>query len=200
MTLYNFIAYLEHLNQKLTKFFQAQTPYICCKKGCAKCCKHGNYPFSQTEFQYLMLGYKKLAPEIKSLIKNKILNVVEEKITFEGENFMYECPFLINDECSVYEFRGIICRTFGLMSYRDNDKPKAPFCAFEGLNYSSVLDAETKTISEEKFKNLGYEVEPLAYNVSYRFLTNKEHELAYGVDFGECKQLIDWLIDEFHIQ
>ena len=29
-------------------------------------------------------------------------------------DFIYECPFLINNRCCVYSYRGIICRTFGL--------------------------------------------------------------------------------------
>ena len=201
MNLYNYIAYIEYLNQKLGDFFREQQPYICCKKGCAKCCKQGTYPFSQLEFRYLMFGFNRLAPETKNIIRNKILNIIEEKITFEGEKFMYECPFLINNSCSVYEFRGIICRLFGLMYFEENKEASSiPFCAFEGLNYANVIDTTTKTISAEKFKNSGLEQEPLAYNVSYKFLTNENHQNEYGIEFGERKQLIDLLIQEFKLQ
>ena len=200
MILYNYIRYLDYLTNKLDGFFKNQQPYICCKKGCAKCCKNGNYPFTEIEFRYLMLGFKKLKPELQNVIKNKIQNIFEDRLTFEGEHFNYECPFLQNDECLVYDYRGIICRTFGLMYFRDDGSSKIPFCAFEGLNYSKVLDAETKTISEEKYNELGDITEPYAFNVSYNFLTNQDHEFAYSIQFGERKTLIEWLVDEFKIQ
>lgn len=201
MTLYNYITYLDYLNKKLEGFFEEQKPYICCKKGCAKCCQHGNYPFSEIEFKFLMLGYKKLPETLKNAVKNKILNLNEGKITFEGKNFMYECPFLFDNSCVLYEYRGIICRTFGLMSFRDDGSSKVPFCAFEGLNYSNVIDVDTKTISETRYKKLGYNApEPLAFNVSYEFLTSKDHEIGYGIEFGAVKTLLDWLIEEFKIQ
>ena len=197
MNLYNYIAYLEKLDRKLSAFFDAQAPFIYCKKGCSKCCQDGDYPFSELEYKYLIFGYKKLDEQLQKTILNRILNVIEDKLTFKGETFSYECPFLVNNLCSVYAHRGIICRTFGLISFRETGKPKIPFCAFQGLNYSNVLNFETKTISEEKFQKLGFDAEPLAYNIGYPFLTNKEHEYAYQIKFGETKRLIDWLEKDF---
>ena len=200
MSLYNYITYIEYLNKKLSGFFENQKKYICCKKGCAKCCKHGNYPFSEIEFRYLMFGFKKLDINKQNEIKNKIINLNEEKITSSEKYLMYECPFLFNDECVLYDYRGIICRTFGLMYFREDGSTKIPFCAFDGLNYANVLDTETKTISEGKFEEHGYKQEPLAFNVHYNFLTDKDHEFGYGIEFGERNTLLDWLIEEFHIQ
>ena len=200
MNLYNYINYLEYLNKNLIEFFKNQAPYIFCNKGCARCCKKGIYPFSEIEFRYLMFGYKKLSSDLQYLIKNKILNLYEEKITSEGDNYMYECPFLINNECSLYDYRGIICRTFGLMTYQGDGIPKIPFCAFAGLNYSQVLDFKTQTVSFEKFSRLKGFPEPLAFNIDYKLLTNKEHEEICNISFGEQKSLLDWLILEFELQ
>ena len=52
----------------------------------------------------------------------------------------------------------------------------------------------------EKYKELGDITEPYAFNVSYNFLTNQDHEFAYSIQFGERKTLIEWLVDEFKIQ
>ena len=148
-----------------------------------------------------MFGYNKLEPGTKKIIRDKILNVIEEKITFDGEKFLYECPFLIDNACALYQYRGILCRTFGLMWWEENNsKINIPFCAFEGLNYSNVLDENTKTLSAAKFLNSGFEQEPIAHNVCYKFLTDKQHEMKYNINFGEVRQLIDWLMDEFKLQ
>ncbi|MCM1338294.1 MAG: YkgJ family cysteine cluster protein [Muribaculaceae bacterium] len=188
-----YVGYLKYLDSRLAKYFQAQAPYICCKKGCAKCCKYGDYPYSQTEVEYLLTGFEKLPEESKLLIIDKIKTLKSKKLKNQDENFQFECPFLINDECSVYDYRGIICRTFGLISYRENANSKVPFCAFEGLNYSSVVDEEKKIISDEKFRALNIDVEPLAYDIGYKYLTSEKYEKALGFKFGEVRSLIDWL-------
>ena len=321
----DYLLYLAYLTKKLDGFFEKQSPYIFCKKGCSKCCENGEYPFSRLEYDFIMIGFSKLAPEVREEILKKVkrikaakqqssqaakseeqraggqegkpLIVESGKLKVESlsshapspdgericgrtersesglrkdgaycgeatnaelleqransrqgwdgvistvnneilqaqqtdknlstvqpfnpstntpphpnplpqgegachdtpqidKNFTYECPFLINHECSVYEFRGIICRSFGLMSINPEGLSKIPFCAFEGLNYSNVVEPDTKIISTEKYKKLGENIpEPLAYNVGYKFLTSKDIEENFKIDFGEKKALIDW--------
>jgi len=191
----NYIVYLLYLERKLSKYFQAQSPYIFCKKGCSKCCERGDYPFSQIEVEYLLMGFDKLPNDKKQVIIDKIQKIKQERLKHNEKENMYECPFLIDNECSVYENRGIICRAFGLISSRENANSKIPFCAFEGLNYSNVLDAENKIISEEKFLKLKTDIEPLAYNTSYKTLTGEKVEEVFKFKFGEIRSLIDWFTD-----
>ena len=54
----NYEKYLKFVQEKLNKFFEAQSPYISCKKGCAFCCKNAQFPYSELEFNYLV--YKTL--------------------------------------------------------------------------------------------------------------------------------------------
>lgn len=194
MMLKDYIFYMAYLTDKLQGFFEKQSPYIYCKKGCAKCCQEGEYPFSQAEFDFLMIGFSKLSAQTQKEITTKIDKIKEQKKmqSKTGETFLYECPFLINNECSVYEFRGIICRSFGLIAINDKGNSKIPFCAFQGLNYSNVLDVDTKIISSEKFKKLNTDKPPLAYNVGYNILTSEDIEKNFHIEFGEKKALIDW--------
>ena len=188
----NYVKYLTFLDMELKKFFESQKPYIKCKKGCAKCCKNAMFPYSALEMRYLMEGLMSLHSEIQDKVSLKIKSILEEKKNFTEEKFHYDCPFLINDECAVYEYRGILCRTFGLMTYIENGKIKAPFCAFSGLNYSNVIDPETEQISPEKYVELGSPKEPLAFNVDYKFLTDDNTESAFNIKFGDKKPLIEW--------
>ena len=187
----DYLLYIAYLTKKLEGFFEKQYPYICCKKGCAKCCKNGEYPFSLAEFNFIMIGFSKLPVKTQEIIKEKIKKIKSEKEK-SPENFTYECPFLINNECLVYDFRGIICRSFGLMSINPTGKSKIPFCAYEGLNYSNVLDKDTTVISTEKYQKLGDVPEPLAFNVSYEYLTSDEIGKNFHINFGEKRALIDW--------
>ena len=194
----NYLDYLVFIDKKLEKFFNKQKDYIFCKKGCGLCCQNAQFPYSKIEMQYLFLGAKELPKEIFDKIEANIEKILKNKKDFKGEKFVYDCPFLIGNVCSVYDFRGIICRSFGLMSIIQgtDKKNQVPFCYAKGLNYSNVIDPETKQVSAEKFKLTGIEEEPLAFNVSYDFLTGKDFEEAFKFEFGEKKPLIDWFLLE----
>ena len=166
-----YVKYLKFLDSKLSTFFESQSPFIFCQKGCAKCCKNAQFPYSATEMQYLL-----------------------KKKTFKGKKFLYDCPFLIDDVCSVYEYRGVLCRTFGLMTKYDTGKLKAPFCTFEGLNYSNVLNLSKRTVSVRKYKKLDTKKEPLGFNISYHYLTDPEFEKTFNFCFGDKKPLIEWFL------
>lgn len=190
----NYIKYLDFINKKLDCFFKAQSPYIFCKKGCTKCCEDGEYPFSKIEIDYILQGFSKLPKKTQKIILENVNKVKSEKQKCKKIPFMYKCPFLIKNKCSVYEYRGLICRTFGLIAIPNkiNNKPQIPFCAYYNLNYSNVIEKETGIISTEKFKKLNIIQVPLAYNVSYKFLTDKDFEELYNFKFGDKKALIDW--------
>ncbi|MBE7713056.1 MAG: YkgJ family cysteine cluster protein [Cyanobacteria bacterium SIG26] len=196
----NYKKYLNMLNEKLTRFFEKQKPYIFCKKGCAKCCQNAQFPFTEIEFKYLIEGLKQLPLPTQNQIQDNIKKVLENKKAYDKkwtigkkEPFTYDCPFLINNSCAVYHHRGIICRTFGLLNKApENDGSHLPFCALIGLNYSNVYDPETKKISAEKFEKLGIDIEPIAFNIDYNFLTEEAFGKGYGFEFGKTKPLIDW--------
>lgn len=191
----NYIAYLEFLNTKLSKFFVSQKPYIFCKKGCAKCCRNSEFPYSAMEAKFLLEGALSLSEDTQKQVETNIAQILEKKKKYRGKKFRYDCPFLINNACSVYEYRGVICRTFGLLTNYEDNKVKAPFCAYEGLNYSNVLNLSKKTISARKFKKLKVKEEPLGFNISYKYLTGEDYEHAFDFKFGEKKPLIEWFLD-----
>ena len=190
----NYIAFLEYLNNKLEGFFDSQKDYIFCKKGCAKCCKNAQFPYSFLELQYLLKGYLQLDKETRDIISQKVDKIKEDKIKSKEDLFRYECPFLINNECSVYNYRGIVCRTFGLMENADNNIIKTPFCCYEGLNYSNVMD--NNEISEDKVNKINPKNKPLAFNINHNLLTSEDFERGFNIKFGEKKPLIDWLTNE----
>lgn len=183
-------------NRLLQKYFEQQKEYIHCKEGCSHCCESGQYPFSRVELQYLMLGYNLLSNHEKDIIQKNIERVKEEQEKFDGDVFMHECPFLINKKCSVYNHRGIICRTHGLLFFIKSEngeiRNKIPNCVHLGLNYSSVYDAEKKMISQELWEASGIKEEPVAYNLSLKALMQNGITEELGLDFGESKALIDW--------
>ncbi len=83
------------------------------------------------------------------------------------------CPFLVNKECSVYEYRPIICRVHGL-SYLKDDIAIVPYCVNSGLNYAEVFeDGEIR-------------IEPIKENLNTPVVLK-------DFDYGEIRSLYDWL-------
>lgn len=185
--------YLASIQKQIDIFFKEQAPYICCKEGCSHCCEKGEYPFSEIEFAYLMFGVRTLSPDVVSVIEENIreIKALREKNSSD-EKFMYKCPFLIDKRCSLYDFRGIICRTHGLAFFSKANKLLVPACVDEGLNYANVYDFEEKTISNEKYLKSGIEQEPLAHNVGLHFMTHNSLTKELNLDFGEIKSMIEW--------
>ena len=117
---------------------------------------------------------------------------VRENLLKSERKKMYECPFLVDNKCSVYPFRAIICRTFGLISYDETNKKRMPFCVDLGLNYANVYDSEKKMI----IGNAGDGAEPAAYKINRKFLRSPKFEKEFDIFFGEDKPLIEWLQEE----
>ena len=159
----DYVVFLEKFDKKLDEYFKSQAVFVCCKKGCSACCEKGDYPLSETELKYLMLGYSKLPNELKVLVQKNVKSIKK------GES----CPFLINKECAVYNYRPIICRVHGL-AYLSNNIAKLPYCVNEGKNYSKV------------YKDGELLAEPIKENLD-------TVEVLKEFDFGEIRNLCDWL-------
>lgn len=199
---YNLVLYqnfIHTIEKQINQHFEEQKEYICCKEGCSLCCQNGEYPCSGIEFEYLTIGFSLLPQETQDIILKNIEKIKQQKAEFKGEDFRYQCPFLINDRCSVYEHRMVVCRTFGLIYYNDSEEinrsnpMKIPFCSEKGLNYSKVIDDKTKKISSVKVKELGFQNEPEGYNLNFKQLKDKIGKEIMNIDFGEEKTLIEWL-------
>ena len=85
----NYLTYLVFLNNKLTKFFESQKQFIFCQKGCAKCCKNAEFPYSQIELKYLLYGFLRLDKKTQNKIEENIKRIVEEKSKYKGDDVGY---------------------------------------------------------------------------------------------------------------
>ena len=73
----------------ISKPFQHLTP---CKSGCSHCC---NIQVDVSDLEMLIIK-KNAKKQIKKAAKGRVI----------GE----PCPFLIDNKCSIYEFRPFVCR------------------------------------------------------------------------------------------
>lgn len=176
--------FLKEFDEVLKCLLESQKRYLKCKKGCSKCCEKGEYPFSQIEFAYLTQGYINLPDKTKILVQQNIRNLKMDKKEFKGERFEHKCPFLINGECSVYEYRGIICRTFGLCYYDDiNGYVRLPDCVHYGLNYSDFYDDKNHTLNIQDVPRVNLRIDRVL---------NSQLADKYNLECGEIRPKMDW--------
>ena len=184
----NYEKFLSSVNDDLKKIFDYQKEYIHCQKGCAYCCKQGDYPISEIEYDYLMSGFEKLDNDLKTKIEENI-----KKTKSEGDTESYTCPFLIDNSCSVYEYRPFVCRTFGVLTEDAKGNPAFPFCATKGLNYSAIYDEEKHHLSAELVEKHHFKIFPKIFRVNNKVIMNLPLAKELNIDFGEAKKMIDFL-------
>ena len=175
--------FLQELDNELRGYFSEHKEYLKCKKGCTDCCEKGEYPFSRLEAEYLMYGFVNLPKEIKSEIRKNISELKIAKRNFNGERFLYKCPFLINNACALYERRGIVCRTFGLAYLREDNTIKLPNCTNLGLNYAEQFNRETGEIFLEN---------PVKKELTIDKILRSNRAEKFELECGEIRPLIDW--------
>lgn len=186
----NFEKFLEILDDDLKKIFEYQKEYIVCKKGCSLCCRRGDYPLSEIEFEYLKAGFEKLNEETKEKINN---NIEELK---KGNRDSYICPFLMEDSCSIYSHRPIICRTFGVLTEDSKGNPSFPFCTTLGLNFSKIYDSENKRLSSKLALSGNFTILPKIFRLSNNIIMKLPLAKELNIEFGQAKKMIDFLLPE----
>ena len=160
----NYEDFLVDIDKRLNEYYELHKEHINCCLGCSSCCETGDYPLSQLELEYIMQGYAKLSDEDKITVQNNIKNIEQGGV----------CPFLIDKKCSVYPFRPIVCRVHGLAYLCHDDVVKVPYCAKEGKNYTKV------------YKDGEIEINPIKESLDTQ-------SLLKDFDFGEIRNLIDWI-------
>lgn len=193
MNFENYEKFLESIDCDLSKIFEYQGEYLCCKEGCSRCCERGDYPLSRLEFEYLKYGFDKLEINIQNIILKSI------ELLKLAEKDSYACPFLIGGMCSVYKYRPFVCRAFGVLTVDANGNPTFPFCAMEGLNYSKIYDKEKDCLSLELVMKNGYKILPKFFNLSNKVMLQLPKTKELNLDFGETKSMIYFLLKDFKI-
>lgn len=108
--------YLKQLHEKVAEHNQkveAHYPQgMHCKNGCSKCC-YVDLSVFNIEAEFIRDWFSSLSLEVKSIIKEKWNKPLAVQENFFGQ-MVESCPFLVNESCSIYEARPLICRTQGL--------------------------------------------------------------------------------------
>lgn len=132
----NYLSLLSRADQLCAKITEQFAEQICCRAGCSSCCQH--LSLFPVETANLIKAVRKLPDEIKAILS--------------GRSHWPEsgpCPLLLDDCCTVYDSRPVICRTHGLPLLAEVDGVRAVNCCpenfrgAESLPGSAVINLET---------------------------------------------------------
>ncbi len=122
---HNLVDRVNLLTESLT---QRHRRHLCCRAGCSMCCHNVIH----------------ISPVEAFLLKKRLLEISTEHLAAIAQNMAENngCPLLINELCSLYDQRPIICRTHGLphiMEFEDDD-PIIHYCE---LNFTELKNGAT---------------------------------------------------------
>jgi Fe-S-cluster containining protein len=148
---------VDDLTSQLNERYQA---HLQCGAGCSGCCHHHLSVFA-VEAAVLTEAIQALPEVQQARIRQQAKDVQEREA--RGEHVA--CPLLVDNLCSVYESRPLICRTQGLplLYEADDGAQEIDFCP---LNFAS--DAAIAELADEHLVPLDLLNLKLAMaNVSY---------------------------------
>ncbi len=131
---------INEVNRLTSKLSERYRPHLQCQSGCSGCCHHHLSVFP-VEAATIQSAIQNLSNETKTIIKLQAQKTIQQ----ESRGEPVACPLLIDDQCSIYNSRPIICRTQGLpLLYEAEDgNLEVDFCP---LNFT----AENATDSLEE--------------------------------------------------
>lgn len=114
------VAVGQHFDQAMDR----QPGAMQCKAGCSQCCKPGLSVFGieGAKIEQALLALRQSAPKLRQKVQDQGQEALDQPSTQQS------CPLLVDDHCTVYEQRPLICRSHGLPIKR-KDSPDIQNCA-----------------------------------------------------------------------
>lgn len=92
---------------------KGESPPIACKKGCSHCCFQIvgiSVAEALTIAEHVAANYSE--EELSSLLARMEAHLAAQSSLPLGEPFIHACPFLVDDACSIFTVRPLVCRGF----------------------------------------------------------------------------------------
>ena len=146
--------FLELLREVDRNFREVRKRYpreVCCRKGCTECCL-APFDLSLVEALYMRKAFHALARRERREIERRLrkyekdwqTRVPKPATPFVLSTVRLRCPFLNHKSlCTVYEYRPVTCRLYGLPLEIEGETYVCPQSGFEpGKTYPTVLFSE----------------------------------------------------------
>jgi Fe-S-cluster containining protein len=113
----DYIDLRNQIDSECDKLLEKHSSNMKCDLGCSSCCQ--SFKIFPIEFDWIKSQIQKTNPSINKNTNND------------------ECCFLVDDKCTIYEHRPIICRTHGFPLARFNEEYEAFDILYCQLNFEN---------------------------------------------------------------
>jgi len=123
----------------IAKLQARYSKHLVCRAGCAGCCHHHLSVFA-VEAEEARAAIDTLPAPIRARVEEQAREVI--KLEARGERVA--CPLLVDDRCSIYESRPVICRTQGLplLIEAEDGEREVDFCPLNFTEAGAVDDLD----------------------------------------------------------
>ncbi|HEY7180703.1 MAG TPA: YkgJ family cysteine cluster protein [Blastocatellia bacterium] len=110
-----------------------------CRAGCAGCCHHHLSVFA-VEAEETRAAIEALQVPIRARVEEQAREIIKREARGEPA----PCPLLIDDRCSIYESRPLICRTQGLplLIESEDGEQEVDFCPLNFTEPGAIDDLD----------------------------------------------------------
>jgi len=179
---------------------------IQCKKGCARCCKFYSSPqiyelewnyikkhietnLSEKQIQFIHQKFTQNINNLKSLLEKKFdMSKVNDSF-YISIFYISECPFLIKNECLIYNVRPLICRIFGYSKEINRSVSESPQEFNQILTCTEEIERWKSEISQGNIKKV--------YLPYMKILEKKIHELTFKENVPLFYHSLDYWLTEY---
>ena len=141
-------AFLQHINDLSEGLNAYYAKHLACRAGCSGCCQHHLAVFP-VEADFIAAALAALPLEKQQQIAQQ----ARDAQVNEAHNLAVACPLLVEDRCSIYHARPVICRTQGLplLLEAEDGAPEIDFCPLNFTAPDALNDlSEDKLVPLEK--------------------------------------------------
>ena len=162
-------------NQLTSQLNERYRAHLQCQSGCSGCCHHHLSVFP-VEAAMMKSTIENLSNETKTIIKLQAQKITEQ----ESRGEAVACPLLIDDQCSIYDSRPVICRTQGLpLLYEAEDgNSEVDFCPLNFTTENATDELEENHLVPLDTLNLRLSIANLEYCQVHEIEPNQRIKIA----------------------
>lgn len=158
MSLYQQLV--QQVDEQTAQLNARYQPYLNCGAGCSGCCHHHLSVFA-VEAEALAQAIQALPEATQTRIRQQAMEVQDREA--KGEEVV--CPLLVDNLCSVYEARPLICRTQGLplLYEADDGAQEIDFCPLNFASDEAIAELSDKHLVPLDLLNLKLAMANMSY-------------------------------------
>ena len=131
--------FIEHVDRLTAKLQARYSKHLVCRAGCSGCCHHHLSVFA-VEAEEARAAIEVLPVPIRARVEERAREVIKR----EAQGAPVACPLLIDNRCSIYESRPLICRTQGLplLIEAEDGEQEVDFCPLNFTEPGAIDDLD----------------------------------------------------------